>query len=268
MKTIKFIKIFFILLFSISVSGFTLIFSKNLHNNDIFFVSRYFNLKQNQDELYKLQDIINKTTAQGVIVYDVENNEILGEKNIDKTYSLASITKIITGYLAYEKDHDKLNEIREMLKTSNNEEAENVTSVLSLNEQEKINYINEKVNKYNLYFRNASGLDIKTQDGQRIAGGEGKPQDVVNFIKDYYLEHPELFDQTIVDQNNTNLIVKDLDFITGSKTGYTDLSGGNLFVSVQKGLGRDIFILVLNSTEKNRFVDVQNIADFLLKSNI
>ena len=56
-------------------------------------------------------------------------------------------------------------------------------------------------------------------------------------------------------QDNTNKIVDQLSFLNGGKTGFTDLSGGNLFVSIQKGLDRQIFIIVLNSTEKSRFVD-------------
>jgi D-alanyl-D-alanine carboxypeptidase len=88
------------------------------------------------------------------------------------------------------------------------------------------------------------------------------------FIKEYYFKYPEIFDQTIIPDSNTNIIVNQLSFLNGGKTGYTSLSGGNLFVSIQKGLNRQIFIIVLNSTEKNRFVDVQNIANFLLQSSI
>ncbi len=241
----------------------------NYNNVPDKIVDNFINLKNSDEDLSNLQNIIDNTYAEGVIVYDVKNNKILGQKNIDRVYSLASLTKIVTGYLVYEQDKTKLNDIRNMMKTSDNREAEKLADVFNMYHQDKISYINYRVSKYNLFFRNASGLDIKDVNGNRIAGGQGKPIDIIYFIKDYYNKYPEIFDQTIVEsKDNTNIIVKDLKFLTGGKTGYTDLSGGNLFVSVQKGLGRDIFILVLNSTEKNRFVDVQNIADFLVKSNI
>jgi D-alanyl-D-alanine carboxypeptidase len=230
----------------------------------------YQNLKDiKKPEQDDLQKIINNTTAQGVLVYDLSNNNILGFKNIEKTYSLASLTKIITAATVYEKDKNLLNEIRSMLKTSSNPEAEKLALVFGPDEKSQVEYMNNFTQKYNLHFRNVSGLDIEiNKDGNRIAGGEAKPMDLINFIKEYYIKYPEIFDETILKKDNTNTITDDLDFLTFSKTGFTNLSGGNLLVSIQLGLGREIFILVLNSTEKNRFVDVQNIANFLVQSSI
>ncbi len=237
------------------------------HERERRFFKQSYEFLNKQKTIDDLQNIINNTTAEGVIVYDLKNDRILGEKNVDKTYSLASITKIMTAYLVYEKDTNSLNRIREMLKTSNNQEAEKLTDIFSASTSDKMDYINQRVAKYNLFFRNSSGLDIE-KDLNKMPGGEGKPKDVIRFIRDYYIKYPEVFDQTIIEDNNTNIIVKDLKFLSGGKTGFTALSGGNLFVSIQKGLGREIFVLVLNSTEKNRFVDVQNIVNFLIQSNI
>lgn len=215
------------------------------------------------------QKVIDDTAAKGVIVYDLGQNKVLGSKNIDKKYSLASLTKIVTAVAVYEKNKNLLDEIRNMLKTSSNPEAEKLALVFGDDEISQVEYINNFTKKYNLHFRNVSGLDIEIGDnGQRIPGGEGRLIDLINFIKEYYIKYPEIFDQTILKENNTNIITDDLNFLTISKTGFTNLSGGNLFVGIQKGLEREIFILVLNSTEKNRFVDVQNIANFLLQSSI
>lgn len=227
------------------------------------------NLKKKDDDRKKLQEIIDNTSAKGVLVYDLNQDKILGGKNINTTYSLASLTKIITAIAAYERDKNLLNEIRNMLKTSSNPESEKLALVFGPDEKSQVEYINNFTKKYKLFFRNVSGLDIEIGDtGIKVAGGEGRPQDLINLIKDYYPKYPELFDQTVVNEGNTNTVINDLNFLSISKTGFTDLSGGNLFVSVQLGLGREIFILVLNSTEKNRFVDVQNIANFLLQSSI
>ncbi len=237
----------------------------------IFSLYAYFKkIDNNIDErLYRqdiglLSQIINNATAEGVIVYDAKNNKILAEKNINKKYSLASITKIIVASLVYEKDKNYLNDARSILRNSSNEDTDLLSNSLGESTTTKMSYINDRVKDYNLYFRNPTGLDTE----EYLPGGEGDPVAIINFIKDYYNKYPEIFDETLKTEDNTNTIVNDINFLTASKTGYTDLSGGNLFVSIQKGLGRDIFILVLNSTEKNRFVDVQNIVDFLVKSSI
>lgn len=236
------------------------VLQKNQTQQDIYYKKVY----KNYDDTEKLQDIIDNTKAEGVIVYDPKYDIILGGKNINKTYSLASLTKIITAASVYDKDKTLLNDIRNMLKRSSNEEADRLAFILSDNQLDQVNYLNNFTEKYGLIFRNATGLD--TDDF--LPGGEGKPLDLVHFIRDYYYKYPEIFDETIKDKNNTNIIANKLNFLTAGKTGFTDISGGNLFVIIQKGLGREIFILVLNSTEKNRFVDVQNIADFLLQSSI
>jgi D-alanyl-D-alanine carboxypeptidase len=237
--------------------GFLLDFQKR---QDLY----YQNIFKNYQDLQALQDIIDKTSAEGVLVYDSSRDNILGGKNISKVYSLASLTKMVTAFLIYEKDKTLLSDIRNMLKRSSNEEADRLAFAFSDTTLGQAKYMNDFTDKKGLYFRNVTGLD--TDD--LLPGGEGKPLDFIYFIRDYYFKYPELFDETIQEKDNTNTIVKNLNFLTASKTGFTNISGGNLFVIVQKGLGRDIFILVLNSTEKNRFVDVQNIANFLLQSSI
>jgi D-alanyl-D-alanine carboxypeptidase len=213
-----------------------------------------------------LQSIVDNTDARGVIVYDLNNNEILASKNIDSTYSLASLTKIVTATIVYEKDRTLLNDIRHMLKVSSNEEAVQLAQSFAPDEATQAAYMNDFTKGYHMYFRNASGLD--TESDLPLPGGEAKPLDLIDFIKKYYTAYPELFDQTIIESKNTNVIADDLSFLSAGKTGFTNISGGNLFVSIQKGLGREIFILVLSSTEKNRFVDVQQIANFLVQSSI
>lgn len=257
---------FFVFILSILLSIFLYSLEKNQKEQYLFNQKK---IQEAEKNTKNLQKIIDDTLAEGVIVYDLNQNKILASKNIDKSYSLASLTKIITAVVAYEKDKNLLDDIREMLKTSSNPQSEKIALSFGFDEKQQVEYINNFTKKYNLYFRNVSGLDVEIGDtGQRIPGGEGKPLDLIKFIKEFYLKYPEIFDQTIVAQNNTNILTNELNFITLGKTGFTNLSGGNLFVGIQKGLNREIFIMVLNSTEKNRFVDVQNITNFLLQSSI
>ena len=43
----------------------------------------------------------------------------------------------------------------------------------------------------------------------------------------------------------------------GSKTGFTDLAGGNLVIVVDIGIDHPVIIAVLGSTYDGRFVDVE-----------
>lgn len=231
----------------------------------------YINKNLQEIEAEKLQKIVDASVAEGVIVYDALNSKILASKNIDKKYSLASLTKIVTSVIVYEKDKNLINEIREMMKTSNNQESEKLALVFGRNQEEQVKYMEEFTKKFGKFdFRNVSGLDIvsSTTANQMLPGGEADPISLLLFIKEYYFKYPEIFDQTLFPEHNTNQIVNQLSFLNAGKTGFTKLSGGNLFVLIQKGINRQIFIIVLNSTEKSRFVDVQNIANFLLQSSI
>ena len=58
------------------------------------------------------------------------------------------------------------------------------------------------------------------------------------------------------DANNTNEVALKIPNMIGSKTGYTDLAGGNLTIAFDAGLNRPIIITVLGSTRDERFTDV------------
>ena len=85
-------------------------------------------------------------------------------------------------------------------------------------------------------------------------------------------KHPELFTSTtyakldirsssniIHHVANTNAGVEHINGIIGSKTGYTDLAGGNLVVVVDIGIDHPIVIAVLGSTRDERFTDVEKL---------
>jgi D-alanyl-D-alanine carboxypeptidase len=55
---------------------------------------------------------------------------------------------------------------------------------------------------------------------------------------------------------NTNEIVNKIDGLIASKTGYTELAGGNLIVAFNVGLNHPIIVAVLGSTFDDRFTDV------------
>lgn len=119
-----------------------------------------------------------------------------------------------------------------------------------------------------LRFYNSTGLDISTSQ----AGGYGTARDITFLMAYLYREYPEILEAStelttqIPNQAggyhnaaNTNRILADIPNIIGSKTGYTDLAGGNLTIIYDVGFNRPIIITVLGSTFFGRFDDVANI---------
>jgi D-alanyl-D-alanine carboxypeptidase len=210
----------------------------------------------------------------------MKEGTIVASKQPNTLMSLASITKIFTSGLAYEtflKTHDMhdsetrafLTDIQNMMSASDNQAAEIISHTFGNTEEEILKNLNAYTSTYNLIFKNVTGLDI-TENGVIVgAGGQGKTVDLVRGIANIYTKYPEIFDKTIIaDPENTNLIAGKLDFFVAGKTGFTDYSGGNLAVIVQKGIDHKYLILVLGSTENGRFVDVETIAKALLQLGV
>lgn len=116
-----------------------------------------------------------------------------------------------------------------------------------------------------LRFYNTTGLDLSETE----AGAYGSARDI-SFLMEYIIEHyPGILEPTrnlearvynvngeFHDVENTNEFVEKIPNLIGSKTGFTDLAGGNLTVAFDIGLDRPIIITVLGSTREERFSDV------------
>lgn len=142
--------------------------------------------------------------------------------------------------------------------------------------------MNEKAKELNLkqtYFLNESGLDI---DESSLSGSYGSAQDVA-MLFDYVIKNkPEILEITSYDKfglktednkihnaENTNLVINNIPWVIGSKTGYTELAGGNLVVAFDNGMMRPIIISVLGSSREGRFEDMKKLVDIVLQySNI
>lgn len=121
------------------------------------------------------------------------------------------------------------------------------------------------------YFLNPSGLDI---DEQTVSGSYGSARDIA-LLFDHILEtNPSLLEATQYREltlesldnfshtaENTNKLVNDIPFLIGSKTGFTDLAGGNLAVAFDVGLNHPVIITVLGSTREGRFDDVKKLYE-------
>ncbi len=113
-------------------------------------------------------------------------------------------------------------------------------------------------------FKNSTGLDVSPTD----AGAYSSARDVA-LLMEYIITNitdavalTKLNAKSVQSQNgeshiakNTNDVVASIDGLIASKTGYTELSGGNLVVAVNVGLNRPIIIVVLGSSHEERFSD-------------
>lgn len=123
----------------------------------------------------------------------------------------------------------------------------------------------DEIGLQSLEFWNTTGLDLSPTK----PGAVGNARDV-SFLMEYIIEnYPELIDETQMkslriynvngeyhDIENTNPAVSDIPNLIASKTGYTDLAGGNLTVVFDAGFNRPIIVTVLGSTHSGRFDDV------------
>ena len=150
--------------------------------------------------------------------------------------------------------------------------TEGAVNEVVVKKKDFVSQMNEKARSLGLvqtYFMNETGLDLQTQ----VSGSYGSARDVANLLVYAVEKYPDLFEATrqLVfkvssldgknrEAKNTNEAVLKIPGLIASKTGFTDLAGGNLAVLMDAGLGHPIAIVVLGSSEQGRFVDVEKLA--------
>ena len=133
----------------------------------------------------------------------------------------------------------------------------------------------DEIHMKNTYFFNVTGLDESNVKG----GAYGSAKDMATLFAYILDKHPTLLEATqhstvtvkSLDHNthtavNTDPIVTSIPGIKGSKTGFTDIAGGNLVIAFDPELGRPIVISVLGSTADGRFMDMEKLVHATLVS--
>jgi serine-type D-Ala-D-Ala carboxypeptidase (penicillin-binding protein 5/6) len=128
----------------------------------------------------------------------------------------------------------------------------------------------EEIGLKETYFKNPTGLDISQTEG----GAYGSARDMAFLMEYIVLNQPDILEFTKEDQarvysqtgefhdaENTNYYVDEIPGLIGSKTGYTDLAGGNLVIAFNAGLNRPIAAVVLGSTQQERFTDMLKLVE-------
>ena len=135
-----------------------------------------------------------------------------------------------------------------------------------------IDAMNNKAKELGLdqtYFLNPTGLD----EGVSVYAAYGSARDVSVLFSHAISTYPQIFDVTRSSDHefsslsaithkvkNTNTFVNKIPSLLASKTGYTDLAGGNLVIAFDAGVNRPIVVSVLGSTEQGRFDDVEKLV--------
>mgnify|MGYP001563603591 CR=1 FL=1 len=165
------------------------------------------------------------------------------------------------------------------LLTSSNDGAYALASVLAVDgknieippEYVFIKKMNEKAQQLGLhqtFFVNESGFDINFG----VSGAYGSARDIARLFEYVITQHPTMVESTsrtklttsslngvMHNLENTNEFVEKLPGIISSKTGFTDLAGGNLVIAFDAGISHPVVIVVLGSTAEERFTDAEQL---------
>ncbi|MFA6502667.1 MAG: serine hydrolase [Candidatus Paceibacterota bacterium] len=232
--------------------------------------------------------------AKAAIVYDVVTGETLYAKNADAQLPLASLTKLLTVYAALSTlSPDTPVTVPEAATKLEAPRAFNVGQTFSLADLARLTLtasLNDGAAAIALataerqgetesamlasaaaglglsqtYAINGSGLDVS----KTVSGGYGSARDLARLAGALASRAPAIAEATTVGYTEavslggTHFRVKNTDPIVGtiprlllSKTGFTDLAGGNLAIVFDAGIQHPIAIVVLGSSKDARFTD-------------
>lgn len=119
------------------------------------------------------------------------------------------------------------------------------------------------------YFANATGLDISETSG----GSYGSARDAAKLLSHAISNYPRLMERSASGRavfvaqtgeehvaKNTSGFIGSLPGAIASKTGFTDLAGGNLTIVFEPMPGRPVSAAVLGSTREGRDTDMKALA--------
>lgn len=232
--------------------------------------------------------------AKAAIVYDLTTGQVLYSKNADAQLPLASLTKLLTVYTALTVlgpdavvtigqdatqvdaprsfsagEEFKLGDLARVTLTGSLNDgatamADAAAAEVGKTNSEVLGATAATLGLSATYALNGSGLDESTT----VSGGYGSAHDIALLAGALVKTAPEIalattggsasavsFSGKTHTANNTNPGVLHAPRLLLSKTGYTDLAGGNLALVFDVGIGHPVAVVVLGSTETARFTD-------------
>ena len=207
--------------------------------------------------------------ARAAYAFDIQTGSTIIEMHSDASLPLASITKLMTAYIAKETlGQGVQTAIDIMLISSSNEiaaELRKKSEAVQPNPLfvDRMNATAERFGFTTLSFLNETGLDMSST----TAGAYGSARDVARFAAMLAGGAPELIERSVLADlgtiHNTSLLAAALPAARLSKTGFTDLAGGNLVIVYEPVPGRPVALSVLGSSREGRESDMRALVDVL-----
>lgn len=237
--------------------------------------------------------------AKAAIVYDLATGKTLYESNADAQLPLASLTKMLTVYAALTElspstpitipadvTHLEGPHAFNAGQTFSLSDLSRLTLTASLNdgaaaiarataerenrsETEMLAAAAAALNLSQTYAVNGSGLDVSSS----VSGGYGSARDLARLAGALVAQAPDIAEATTLRSAeavsaggtafrvmNTDPIVGSIPHLLLSKTGFTDLAGGNLALVFDVGMNHPIAIVVLGSSPQARFTDATTLV--------
>lgn len=240
-----------------------------------------------------------KLLGKSAVIYDPIKKESIFFFHENTVRPIASITKVMTAIAALEAmpestivsiAKESLSEegdsglylyekwtlkdlVSFMLVVSSNDAAKAVALARSGDFSSFVEEMNKKAADLNLTrtkFYNETGLDLDVEN----AGAVSSAREVAELISYAFLSHADIFkvtskpEVTLVSESglehkaqNTDNLLSSLNNILASKTGYTDLAGGNLAVVFKTPAGNILSAVILGSTLNGRFGDIEQLIE-------
>lgn len=232
--------------------------------------------------------------ARAAVVYDLATGATLYEKNADAQLPLASLTKLLTVYAALSAlspetpvsipaDATHLSAPRAFsvgqtftladlarltLTASLNDGAAAIVQAVAAHQGDATSGVLASaaagLGLSQTYAVNGNGLDVN----EAVSGGYGSARDLARLAGALAAKAPSIAAATTQAQTQatslggTSFTVKNTDPMVGtiprlllSKTGYTDLAGGNLALVFDAGINHPVAVVVLGSSKEARFTD-------------
>lgn len=235
--------------------------------------------------------------AEAAYVLDVPTGRVLFGRNEESQLPLASLTKVMTALVASEMPDDtviaygggqkwNLKELLDYtLMVSSNGGASAIAgaaegALFDMKQKEAgltgtdvfVQKMNEEANVLHLsqtFYLNPNGLDIDNT----LSGAYGSAKDMALLFAHILKTNPALMEATTYNSLhfnsldgvshsalNTNIVAQTIPGLLASKTGYTDLAGGNLVIAFDAGPAHPIIVAVLGSSQNGRFTDVEKLV--------
>ncbi len=241
--------------------------------------------------------------AKAFAIYSMRDRKLIAGENQSAVLPLASLTKIFTAILASEIFNNKdtvtisASDLKTegdsglllgskwraktlasyMLVVSSNDAAEalrrEMEAKTSKDYKDLVADLAKRLGLKSAFALNASGLD----ENSELSGAYASAEDVAKLIAYASNKAPEIFNASTkkivyfydkdgreYEAKNTNKAIEFIFNARASKTGYTDLAGGNLAIAFDLAPGETYSIVVLGSSRDGRFKDVEKLYSALL----